>query len=456
MRKGKSVWGLVLGMAALVCWTPVWADVVSEKREAQNRLLALRAARADAIRRLAERIHGLTITSGTTVRDFVAESDDIEATMMAFLNGMREVGKPKFMDDGTCEVVMEVTLQELIVTLKTAYRRHYDSQRGKIKIEDFEKMRIATQAKVIRETGSGLPRPELMEEPLSPVQGASTVSASHLTGKAKAYWKARCTPRGRLMALRAARVDGMRRLAERIKGVTITSDTSVRDFVAESDRIELDMEAFIRGAREVGVRYHADELIAEVEIAVTWRELIAGLKKFHTEHYKGRKVKIKDIEKISLRTRDTVIRETGMGVPPEIYLKEITEEEKQVMAMGAEAPLWVTRTLQALGRAAVDGDAEQAKASLMAKRGAELDGRRQLSLMINKLQIPPSATVKDFGDVNEEIGSAMLTFHQGARPVEGSDKFLSDGTVEVTVEIHLKPLWNLILHYHKALDNVEP
>ena len=55
----------------------------------------------------------------------------------------------------------------------------------------------------------------------------------------------------------------MRRLAERINGVMITSQTSVRYFVAESDQVNLDMRTFLRGAKETHIRYHAEELIVE-------------------------------------------------------------------------------------------------------------------------------------------------------------------------------------------------
>ena len=95
--KKRMVLGIsLIGMVVLLlCSTPVRAGAISEKRKAQNKLLAYRAARVDAIRKLAERIRGLHITSQTTVNDFVATSDTIQTAMRAYLNGMREVGKPR-------------------------------------------------------------------------------------------------------------------------------------------------------------------------------------------------------------------------------------------------------------------------------------------------------------------------------------------------------------------------
>src|SRR5262245_42655495 len=53
----------------------------------------------------------------------------------------------------------------------------------------------------------------------------------------------------KLMSKRAAEADAYRKLAEAIKGLQITSDTYVKDFVAESDEIRSHLDAFIRGVR---------------------------------------------------------------------------------------------------------------------------------------------------------------------------------------------------------------
>ena len=57
------------------------------------------------------------------------------------------------------------------------------------------------------------------------------------------------TAQMKLLSKRAAEADAYRKLAEAIKGLQITSDTYVKDFVAESDTIKADMDEFIRGVR---------------------------------------------------------------------------------------------------------------------------------------------------------------------------------------------------------------
>jgi len=421
---------------------------LSLQKKAQNKLMAERAARADAMRKIAERIRGLHITSETLVKDFVAENDQIQTSMTAFLSGMKEIGKPKHLEDGTCEVVMEVPLETVIVTLKEWHDRYYKG--NKYKGTDFEQMTVTNEIKMIREVGQGAQKEE---DETIPCEPDGRFDASKIPAKAMAFWKAHVTGQGRLMAERAARVDGMRRLAERIKGVMITSDTNVQDFVAESDQINVNMETFLQGARQSGIRYHDDELIVEVDMEVTLRTVYASLKSWSDVHYKGDKVKASSFEELITTAKDTVIKETGMGVPPERYLKDVSVEMSQSMSLAAKVPDWAGMTKRAVGNAAVDTATENAaQAKLMAYRGAELDARRKLAEEINGLIIGSSTSVQDFVAQNDEIQTDMMAFQAGAHVVDGSQKLMEDGTAQVTVELDLRPLWDQIIVYQKKFN----
>ncbi len=427
------------------------ADALSEQKKAQNKLLALRAARVDGMRKLAERIRGLRITSETTVQDFVTESDTIETAMRAWLSGMREVGKPKYYEDGTCEVTMEVTLVDVVMTLKQIHNRYYKG--SKFKANDFEQITVTNKEKIIRVTGQGAMRDDLEDK--GELMDATKVEAGRLpmNDRARAYWMAHCTGRGRLMAERAARVDAMRRLAERIKGVVVSSNTTVRDFVAESDDINVNMETFLRGAREIGVRYHEDELIVEVEMQVKLATVLMDFKSWTDTHYKGDRVKIRQLEELIVKTKEDLIKETGMGIPPEKYLKGVEGGALTVLAVAQQAPPWMNQKLRATGNAAIDTEnANAAQAKLMAFRGAELDARRKLAEQINGLMITSNTSVNDFVTQNDEIRTAMLAFQQGAQVIDSSKKMLEDGTVQIDVEIELRPLWNMVMHYTRSLN----
>lgn len=71
----------------------------------------------------------------------------------------------------------------------------------------------------------------------------------------------------RLMAKRAAIADGYRNLAEIINGVQVTSQTTVKNFVTESDVIYTKVEGFIKGAQVLSEKTNKDGTV-EVTLAV--------------------------------------------------------------------------------------------------------------------------------------------------------------------------------------------
>lgn len=57
----------------------------------------------------------------------------------------------------------------------------------------------------------------------------------------------------RLLALRAARIDAMRDLAEQIHGLELEAETRVGDAILREDRLRASVEGVIRGARTVSI-----------------------------------------------------------------------------------------------------------------------------------------------------------------------------------------------------------
>jgi hypothetical protein len=78
-------------------------------------------------------------------------------------------------------------------------------------------------------------------------------------------------PQARPNALRAAQVDAYRNLLEVINGVRVDSTTTVRDFTAESDVINTQVQGMIKGAKVIKQEYMSDGTVE-----VTVRMPIAG------------------------------------------------------------------------------------------------------------------------------------------------------------------------------------
>jgi hypothetical protein len=73
------------------------------------RPMCLRAATVDGYRNLLEATKGVQVDSQTTVRDFVTESDVINAAVAGLVKGARVVNKD-YLSDGTCEVTVRMSL----------------------------------------------------------------------------------------------------------------------------------------------------------------------------------------------------------------------------------------------------------------------------------------------------------------------------------------------------------
>lgn len=86
----------------------------------------------------------------------------------------------------------------------------------------------------------------------------------------------------RLMAKRAAVTDAYRQLAEAVNGVQVFAETTVHDYVVESDVIRLQVQAVIKGAKMTGeTRYLSDGTVeVDVEMPIFGRGSLAQAVEF--------------------------------------------------------------------------------------------------------------------------------------------------------------------------------
>jgi len=81
----------------------------------------------------------------------------------------------------------------------------------------------------------------------------------------------------KLMAMRAAKIDAYRSLAEQVYGVQITGNSTVGSFAMQNDQIRASVDAFVRGAKVVSINSVADgnfECTVELELPSDFRDCI--------------------------------------------------------------------------------------------------------------------------------------------------------------------------------------
>ncbi len=100
----EEIWGPVILRAKGSAVPP--PDAVSP---AQARLMALRAAKVEAMRNLLEQAYSVTVVSDSRVQDYVLKSDVVKAKVDGFIKGAW-VSEERLLADGSYEVEMEIGL----------------------------------------------------------------------------------------------------------------------------------------------------------------------------------------------------------------------------------------------------------------------------------------------------------------------------------------------------------
>lgn len=230
----------------------------------QARLLAIQAARMDASRRLAERIIGLRLTARTQVRDFVTESDVITTEVTGKIHP-QDVSTYLHHDELIAEVTQKLPTEQVITTIRELHSRHYKGD--DVKGHDIEELVKTVVKREFEATGMGVPPPEFLKRH---AETARIELPDWATGKLEAEGEATDpaidTPQGRLLAARAAEVVAKRNLAERIAGLTLRSETRVRDFLTEHDEIAVLVDAVVVDAVVTSTRFTDNTAIVKVEL----------------------------------------------------------------------------------------------------------------------------------------------------------------------------------------------
>ena len=119
----KSVERLPVKVVEIPTITGVGFSAVSiqpGKNLNQKRIMAIKAARLDALRQLTEQIHGIQLTGTTKIAEAIVQSDTLRADIQGVILGARTV-KIEPSSSDTYEVVVEID-RPLIDEIVRAYR----------------------------------------------------------------------------------------------------------------------------------------------------------------------------------------------------------------------------------------------------------------------------------------------------------------------------------------------
>ena len=119
-------------------------------------------------------------------------------------------------------------------------------------------------------------------------------------------------PRKKLMARRAAILDGYRQLYESIKGIRIDGRTKVKDFVTQKDIIRGEIQGFLKGTQILSTRYLPDGT-CEVDMVLNVNHFIKFLHRTSVKHRWKRWKKRFSRRRFPMHIRRKIIKVTGTG-----------------------------------------------------------------------------------------------------------------------------------------------
>ena len=288
----KTIWILLFFfVAGFVVAQPF--NPVQRIKEARERAAAVRAARLDALRQLGESIKGVRIDSHTTVKDFVTQSDTVNAQFEGFLRGAQQEGKVKIYDDGTVEITMVLYIGQVVKGLQKIAQVSYSH------ITPAKIQRIRYQGKrKFSATGSGAMK-------MKPSPASNDDLWQYVTGA------------GKLMARRAAQIDAYRNMGETVYGIQISSKANVKDFVTQSDFIRARFSRVVRGVQIDRRAIYRPEGIVEVNATLNVDHLIH----FLSQMRRYSEFSQQQLENIRCLFPGGVIHTTGVGAPPARYIR---------------------------------------------------------------------------------------------------------------------------------------
>lgn len=220
-----------------------------------------------------------------------------------------------------------------------------------------------------------------------------------------AIWKD-AGPQKRLAVIRAAEMDALRLLVERIYGINLDAETTVHDLVLADDEVSTAVRHCIKGVVSTEDPEYLKDGTIQIVRAVKLRQVLETVTKtVKKKQVFGKLIPVSTIEKVTKENKDTVIDVMGNG--------------------------------------ALEDSAGLRK--IRAKRAAELDAYRKLAERIMGVQVYSGTKVKDLMLKSDTIQARVAQVVKGAKPV--AIKHLNDGSCEVSMQLKIADIFEIIKKY---------
>ena len=402
MTPGMGRW---LAMAAVFL---IWAGAAMAAEPAkpavnQQTLLAIRVAQADALDRLAGLVLGARVSAGKTAGQAVGEGSDGEVAIRLLLRSARMAAEPRVYSDGLAEVDLEIPLADVARQLRDL------GIAGAPKTPGVADLELRAIDGCLRASGTGRPPRDL---PADVVKRVAAARPEDLPEMFPVGWE-RVTAAGRVAAVREARRRAYLAMAALVRDIRLGQADTVADLAGRDSAESTTLDVFIRSLPVAGDPRLMPDRVAEVDVAVSVREVIRILKDLRALRGGQARCTADDIDQVSVRLKTQRLTVTGRGMPP----PESLGPPPARVAGGAPLPDWATDVLEARGTARFSDEvANREEARVLAARSAKVRALAELEKQVDAVALPDGRTVRERGLKDEVFRQDVKTLLASAKP----------------------------------------
>jgi hypothetical protein len=370
------------------------------------------AATANAIEALRADVADERLSPKVTVQDLLKKTDSAGDLIKALRRAQR-IGGPRWIDDQTCQVRLELGGDRVADALVQIAQTHADTSpipadaiRQKLQSWDNRTF-VATGTSAASEVIGGL-RPQGNEA-----------------------W-ARVSNEARKAAILSAKQNAAQRAIDGVKPIKLTKTKTVADALANAE-VNDAMMAWVQSRPATSVQFR-DDLSVDVTLVVPPGEMFDV---FRTSLHDKKAVPQPASDEDWLRVRkefvDRATNVTGRGRA----VSQAPTQPQLLAILPDEAPKWINQPLTA------EATSDRASGGkLRTARAAEDKAITELRKKIDALPLTSSQTIGAVTKQNKSLGDAIDQALQHAKPYKVD--YRGDGSVSVKVMLDARDLWDAL------------
>jgi hypothetical protein len=395
---------------------PAQRDPVFQAPPAQQQSMRaeIAAATTNAQNALRADIAAVRMTPGMTIQQYL-ESMDAEAALDEIVSRAQQIGGPRWVDDQTCQVKLEVSGAQVIYRL-TAWAIQ------KKNASPIPAAAMAEQLKDLKQrtftaTGTSV--------------SADRVQGIRPMGAGDAWINVTDAARGQ--AMKDARQDAVQHVIESIRTIPLepSSSRTVGDLL-QREPVKREVNSWLSTRPVTGVKFK-DDLQVELTLSTPPDDLLNTVIN-SSKLGNGTDVKIDDANYELLRNEfSRRVSATGRAGIGKATPTTAPQPPRRIIDLPEQPPEWVGQSLDA------GGSADRAAYSLKTKTNAEAIATDNLRRRIGALPLSRDVIIEDAAKIDpryaEAVNRAML------RATVYKVDWRADGGISVRIAIDSRDLW---------------